>query len=268
MMNAASIDPAAAESLLAFWRDAGVDACFEDAAIDRTHVEPLPARKAVLKATAAVVAAPDAAACAAQARALANEATTMDDLIAAAATFDGCGLKHQGARRAVVGAGPANAKLLVIGNAPGPDEDASGEVFAGPAGRLLNAMLDAAGLTERTYRMNAVFWRPPGDRPPVVEEQAACLPFLERALTLLQPEAVLLLGSGPTRAVLNATDSLLSLRGQWRDWRPPEGGLSVPALITLSPGFLLRQPQAKRQAWSDMLSLAVRLDTAPIADPG
>lgn len=263
-MSPQSFEIAATESLLAFWRDAGVDACFEDAPVDRTYVAP-PARQAVLKATRAVVAAPDALDCAAEARSLAAGAMTLDELASTVAAFDGCGLKHQGARRAVVGSGPADAHLLVIGNAPGLEEDASGEVFAGRAGRLLEAMLTAAGLETRTYRMNAVFWRPPGDRPPAPEEQAACLPFLERALELLRPRAVLLLGAAPAKAVLNTSENLMALRGQWRDWRLSEGGISVPAMITLNPAFLLRQPLMKRHAWADLLDLAQRIDGMEVA---
>ena len=259
-MTPATPDIAATESLLAFWRDAGVDACYEDAPVDRTHVALPPARKAVIKATAAVVPAPDSAECAHQARALAAEAMTLDALVAIAATFDGCGLKRQGARRAVVGSGPEDAPLLVIGNAPGEAEDSSGEVFAGPAGRMFDRMLSESGLAERSWKMNSVFWRPPGDRAPAPEEQAACLPFLERALELLKPRAVLLLGAAPARAVLGVGGNVMGLRGSWLDWRLAEGAVSAPTLVTLNPAFLLKQPQAKALAWADMLTLAARLD--------
>lgn len=267
IMSLQSLDIASAESLLAFWRDAGVDACFEDAPVDRTHVEPPPVRKAMLKATAAVVAAPDAGECAHQARALAVEAMTMQALAAAAEQFDGCGLKQQGAQRAVVGAGPDAPALLVIGNAPGEAEDRSGQVFDGPAGRLFDKMLAEAGLADRTFKMNSVFWRPPGDRPPAPEEQAACLPFLERALMLLKPHAVLLLGAAPARAVLGVGGNVMGLRGEWRDWRLAEGGLHAPTLITLNPAFLLKQPQAKKAAWADLLAVAARLDNAGDVQP-
>lgn len=265
-MTAPALDFAAAESLLAFWAEAGVDACYGDAPVDRTHVELPPARKAVLKATAAVVAAPAAADCAQEARAMAAEAMTLDALVAAAAAFDGCGLKRQGARRAVVGAGPDDAPLFVVGNAPGEQEDSGGEVFAGPAGRLFDRILAEAGLTGRVWRMNSVFWRPPGDRPPAPEEQAACLPFVERALELLKPRAVLLLGAGPARAILNEGGNVMSLRGDWRDWRLAEGGVSAPVRVTLNPAFLLKQPLAKAAAWADMLEVAARLDAGDGAD--
>lgn len=261
-MTPAALDIAATESLLAFWRDAGVEGCYEDAPVDRTHVELPPARKAVLKATSAVVAPPDSAECAQQARALAAEAMTLDALVAVAASFDGCGLKRQGARRAVVGSGPDNASLLVIGNAPGEAEDNSGEVFAGRAGRMFDRMLSESGLADRTWKMNSVFWRPPGDRAPAPEEQAACLPFLERALEILKPRAVLLLGAAPAKAVLGAGGNVMGLRGTWQDWRLHEGAVSAPTLVTLNPAFLLKQPQAKALAWADMLALAARLDTA------
>ncbi|CAN5261311.1 uracil-DNA glycosylase [soil metagenome] len=267
-MNAAPLDIEATISLLSFWRDAGVDACYDEAPVDRTHIALPPARKAVLKATASVVAPPDANECAAQARIAAHEAMTLEALMAAAASFDGCGLKHQGARRAVVGGGPEDADLLVIGAAPGLEEDESGDIFSGKAGRLLDAMLAAAGLQDRVYRMNAVFWRPPGDRPAAPEEQAACLPFLERTLELLKPRAVLLLGAAPARSVLGVTEGVMALRGGWREWRLAEGDVSAPVRVTLNPVFLLKQGQAKKQAWADMLALATRLDGAdlPAAD--
>ncbi|MBJ7485359.1 uracil-DNA glycosylase [Brevundimonas sp.] len=257
-----TIDVAAAESLLAFWRDAGVEACYVDAAVDRTHVELPAPRKAVLKATASVAVAPNASECIAEARHAAQAATTLEALMAAAASFDGCGLKQQGARRAVVGGGPPDADLLVIGAAPGLEEDDSGDIFAGKAGRLLDAMLGAAGLKDRAYRMNAVFWRPPGDRPAAPEEQAACLPFVERALELLKPRAVLLLGAAPARSVLKSAETVMALRGDWREWRLGEGNVSAPVRVTLNPVFLLKQGQAKKQAWADVLAVAARLDGA------
>lgn len=259
-MDGLQIDSAAAEHLMAFWADAGVDVCYEDAPVDRTRLILPPARTAVLKATAAVVAAPDASACVSEARRLAQAAMTLDALSSAATAFDGCDLKHQGARRAVVGAGASDADVLVIAPAPTREADETGDLLAGPCGRLLQAMLAAAGLTERAWIMNAVFWRPPGDRPAAPEEQAACLPFLERALELQRPRAVLLLGAGPARTVAAPGENLMALRGRWIDWRLSEGDVAAPAIITLSPAFLLKQPQAKAMAWADLLTLMARLD--------
>lgn len=259
-MTMQPLDTAMAESLLAFWREAGVDACYEDAPVDRTHVLPPPAVKAVAKATAAVTPIVDASDVVGEARRLAAGAESLEALAAAAATFKGCPLHEMGAGGAVFGRGVADAPLLIVGEAPSLEDDAQGEAFVGPAGRLLDRMLAEAGLAGQAYLVNTVFWRPPGGRPPSPAEQAACAPFVDRAFALLQPKAVLVLGAAAARSVLGAEEGIMRLRGQWRDWRLAEGGLSAPAIATLHPAFLLKQPMAKKQAWADMLALAAKLD--------
>ncbi|MBU1346574.1 MAG: uracil-DNA glycosylase [Alphaproteobacteria bacterium] len=257
-MNAQTHDIAAIESLLAFWRDAGVDACFEDAAVDRTIVVA-PALKAVEKATASVTPVVDMADATAEARRLANGADTMEALAQAAAGFKGCELVGMGARGCVFGRGDPQAPVLVVGEAPGAEEDAAGEPFVGRAGKLLDKMLAAAGLADKVYITNTVFWRPPGNRTPTPQEQAVCAPFVERAMFLMKPRAVLLVGGAAAKAVLKTDEGIMRTRGQWREWRLAEGDVSAPAIATLHPAFLLRQPQAKRQAWADMLALAARV---------
>ncbi|WP_426026726.1 uracil-DNA glycosylase [Brevundimonas sp. TSRC1-1] len=262
-MNAQPHDIAAVESLLAFWRDAGVDACYGDAPVDHTHLAPPPALKAVQKATASVVmplAGPSAQDALAEARRLAAGASTLQDLAAAVAAFEGCPLRGMGASQSVFGRGNPNAPVMVIGEGPGADEDRLGQPFVGRAGKLLDRMLAAAGLTDKVFITNTVFWRPPGNRTPTPQEQAVCAPFVERAFALLQPKAVLLLGAAAAKSVLQTEDGIMKMRGQWREWRLAEGGVSAPALPTLHPAFLLRQPQAKRQVWADLLALAAKLD--------
>lgn len=259
-MTPLPLDAAATESLLAFWRDAGVDACFEDAPVDRTHVVPPPAVKAVAKATASVVAAPDAGDAVAEARRLAAAAQTLEELGEAIAAFEGCALRGLGARQAVFCRGNPEAPVLVIGEGPGAEEDARGQPFVGKAGQLLDRMLVEAGLEGRAFITNTVFWRTPGDRPATPAEQAVCAPFVERAFALLRPRAVLLLGAASARSILGTDEGIMRLRGQWREWRLPEGGVSAPALPTLHPAFLLRQPLAKKQVWADLLSLSASLD--------
>lgn len=258
-MNAQPRDIAAIESLLAFWRDAGVDACFEEAPQDRTIVVA-PALKAVAKATASVAPAVDTSEALTQARRLAAGADTLEALAEAVARFDGCPLRGMGARQSVFGRGNPEAPVLVIGEGPGADEDAAGQPFVGRAGQLLDKMLAAAGLTDRVFITNTVFWRPPGNRTPTADEQSVCAPFVERAFAIMRPKAVLLLGAAVARSVLHTEEGILRIRGQWREWRLAEGDISAPVLATLHPAFLLRQPQAKRQAWADMLALAARLD--------
>ncbi len=252
-------DIAAIESLLAFWRDAGVEACFEEAPQDRTIVVA-PALKAVAKATASVLAPVDTRDVVAEARALARSADTVEALAQAVATFRGCDLVGLGARGCVFGRGATNATLLVIGHAPAAEDERSGEPFSGRTGALTDRMLAAIAATGRTYLTNTVFWRPPGDRAPTPQEQAACAPFLDRLLELLKPRAVLLLGAVAAGGVLKSDENIVKARGQWREWRLAEGDVSAPALATFHPAFLIKQPQAKRQAWADLLALATRLD--------
>lgn len=254
------LDTAATESLLAFWRDAGVDACFGDAPVDRTHVEPPPALKAVARATASVAVTPDADDALADARRVSAEADTLEALAAAVSGFRGCPLIGMGARQAVFSRGNPEAPVMIIGEGPGAEEDELGQPFVGKAGRLLDRMLVEAGLEGRVFITNTVFWRPPGNRTPTAAEQAVCAPFIERAFALLRPKVVLLLGAAAIKSVLSTDEGIMRLRGQWKEWRLAEGAVSAPAMPTLHPAFLLRQPMAKREAWADMLSLSVRLD--------
>jgi len=257
-MNAQTLDPVAVESLLAFWAEAGVDACFEDAAVDRTYVPP-PVQKAVVRATASVAVVPDSDEAVREARRLAADCATLEALGKAVAGFEGCPLTTLGARRAVFARGPAEAPLMVIGHAPSGGDEARGAPFVDTAGELLDKMLAAIGVGDRAWVTNTVFWRPPGDRVPTPDEQAVCRPFLERALVLLKPRAVLLLGACAARGVTGAEENIVRLRGSWRDWRLAEGDVEVPTLTTFHPVFLERQPQAKRAAWEDLQALRARL---------
>jgi len=123
-------------------------------------------------------------------------------------------------------------------------------------------MLKAAQLEGRVIITNTVFWRPPGNRTPTPQEQAVCAPFVERAFALLQPKAVLLLGAASAKSVLQTDEGIMKIRGQWREWRLNEGAVSAPVVPTLHPAFLLRQPQAKRLVWGDLLALSARLGGA------
>jgi len=257
------------ESLISFWIDAGVDTLFADQPIDRmaAGLEALRPRAATPRAKPAPAAAPtpprdagylDPAAVAA-ARELAAAAGTLEALGAAIAAFDGCPLRRQGARQAVFARGAADAPVMVIGEAPGAEEDVQGVPFVGRAGRLLDRMLEAAELSERVFVTNTVFWRPPGNRTPTGAEQAACAPFLERAIALARPRVLLLAGAAATRQLLGRPEGILSLHGRWLEWTSEDGSMTLPALPTLHPSFLLRQPAAKKKAWSDLLTLAERV---------
>ena len=130
-------------------------------------------------------------------------------------------------------------------------------------------MLLGAGLAQQERRVegrvlitNTVFWRPPGNRTPTPAEQAVCAPFVERMIALVRPRMLLLAGGAPAKALLKREEGILSLRGRWMEWRSADGSMELPALPTLHPAFLLRQPGAKKHAWSDLLTLTERLDRA------
>jgi DNA polymerase len=263
-------DPAL-ESFLGFWAEAGVETAYAEAAQDR--LKPLPPRAPRAEATPptahaapspALAAGPDIGAAVEEARRLAAAADTLDALEAAIAAFDGCPLKTQGAARAVFARGNPQASVMVVGEGPGADEDRQGQPFVGRAGKLLDRMLAAAGLTDRVFITNTVFWRPPGNRTPTAPEQAVCRPFVERAIDLVQPKVLVLAGGASAKAMLDTQEGILKLRGRWSDWRPlystGQGETALPALPTLHPAFLLRQPLAKKQAWADLLTLATRLE--------
>lgn len=195
------------------------------------------------------------------ARAAAAAASNLAELEAAIAAYDGCPLKVQGARQAVFARGRADAPVMIIGEGPGAEEDLQGSPFVGRAGKLLDRMLAAAGLSDQVFITNTVFWRPPGNRTPTLEEQATCLPFVERAIELVRPKALLLVGGASAKAMLRRSEGILSLRGQWQIWSSEDGAQTLPALPTLHPAFLLRQPAAKKKAWADMLALVGRLES-------
>jgi uracil-DNA glycosylase family 4 len=262
---------ASAEALLAFWADAGVDAMLLDEPLDRIAAGRIappqpPARKAPAAAalpqpSALRPAQVDVSGPIAEARALAAAADSLEALAAAIAGFDGCPLKFEGAAsQAVVYRGEPKASLMVIGEGPGQDEDRQGQPFVGRAGQLLDKMLAAAGLSGRVLITNTVFWRPPGNRTPTLPEQAICAPFVERIITLVEPKMLLLVGGASAKSMLLTDQGILSLRGRWREWRSSDGAMELPALPTLHPAFLLRQPPAKKQAWSDLMTLTERLD--------
>jgi uracil-DNA glycosylase family 4 len=264
------LDPRAVESLIAFWAEAGVDVSYADAPVDRM-ARGLEALKPKLQAALALStpistarpafapAAVDAGSVEA-ARATAASAGDLSQLEAAIAAFDGCELKRQGASRAVFARGEPDAPIMIVGEGPGADEDAQGAPFVGRAGKLLDKMLAAAGLTGRAFITNTVFWRPPGNRTPSPAEQAACAPFVERAIALVRPRLLVLAGGASAKHMLKTSEGILSLRGRWFEWTSDDGALELPALPILHPAFLLRQPAAKKKAWEDLLRLTERLD--------
>jgi DNA polymerase len=191
------------------------------------------------------------------ARQAAQRAQTLTELETAIRNFEGCGLRAT-AKNACVYRGAARAPLLVVGEAPGREEDLEGKPFVGRAGQLLDRMLAAIGLDEaRVHITNIVYWRPPGNRTPTPQETQICRPFLERQVELVAPEVVLLLGGAAAKHVLDVVDGIMRIRGQWREI--DVAGRRVKAMASLHPAYLLRTPAAKRLAWRDLLAVKVAL---------
>jgi len=199
-------------------------------------------------------------AAAGSARALAAQAHTLDELESALARFEGCALKPT-ATTTVFADGARQARVMIIGEAPGADEDRLGRPFVGRAGELLDRMLAAIGLSraESAYISNILFWRPPGNRAPTQAEKAACLPFVERHIALKAPDYLVLLGGPSAKTLLGRSEGVLKLRGRWFPYSSPELAAPIPAIVTLHPAYLLRQPKQKRQAWRDLLALKVAM---------
>ncbi|TWA75987.1 DNA polymerase [Azospirillum brasilense] len=194
----------------------------------------------------------------ASARARAAEARSLEELEAALRAFDGCPLKATAMNTVFADGNPA-ADIMLIGEAPGEDEDRQGKPFVGVSGKLLDRMLAQAGLDRGTvYISNILPWRPPGNRSPTQAEIAACLPFLERHVELIGPKVLVPLGGTSAKTLLNRAEGITRLRGRWFDYA--SAGLSgpVPVLPMLHPAYLLRNPIAKREAWRDLLTLRQR----------
>jgi DNA polymerase len=259
------LDPRALESLLAFWRDAGVLEAVDDLPHDRlaeglqrqqrAHA-PAPDEPAPLALPSA---GPAAAAGAALAREAALACDSLEALAEAAAEFGRAQLKTR--RPPVFSRGPAAAALMVVGDQPGADEETEGRPFAGRAGALLDRALAAAGLLDGALLTYTIFWRPPGDRAPTPEQQAVLEPFLDRAVAIVQPRALLVLGQGAAPGVLRQDGGVGGLRGRWLERVGDDGALRTPALASFSPAFLLAQPRMKKAFWADLLTLAARLET-------
>lgn len=187
----------------------------------------------------------------AQAEALAKTANTLDELRAIMEGFEGSTLKAR-ATQLVFADGNASAKIMLIGEAPGREEDLQGTPFVGRSGELLDRMLAAIGLDRSSvYITNTIGWRPPGSRPPSPAETEVCLPFLRRHIELVAPKLLLTLGAPAAQSLLGSRLSINKMRGQWH--AVTVGEAKVQVLPTFHPEFLLRQPAQKKLAWHDLL---------------
>jgi DNA polymerase len=193
------------------------------------------------------------------ARELARRCNTIAELEAAIRAFEGCALKRT-AKNTVFADGAAGAPVMVVGEAPGGDEDRLGKPFVGVSGQLMDRMFDAIGMSRERdlYITNILFWRPPGNRTPTLAEQAICLAFTRRHIELARPKVLVLAGGTAAKAVLDTTEGIMRLRGKWTSVRLDDGS-EIPTLPTFHPAYLLRTPASKRQSWYDLLALDKKL---------
>jgi DNA polymerase len=262
-MSDLSPDRAALQALLDFHVEAGVDLALDEAPHNRfAAAKPQPHREPQAEPERpappprplpqAVAFAPEDAAT--LAREQARHARSLEELEAILAAFDGCALKFSAKNLAFHDGNPAG-RVMLVGEAPGADEDRIGKPFMGRSGQLLDRMLAAVGL-DRTqiYLGNIVPWRPPGNRTPTPQEVAICKPFIERQIELADPDFLVCLGGPATQNLLGIKDGILRARGRWFTYKT-EGGREIRALATLHPAYLLRQPLQKRLGWRDFLAL-------------
>ncbi len=271
-----------AAQLLAWYSEMGVDLAVEDAPQDRFaesatpsapqfearpqsgRERPLPTlersspeKPPLLVPAAAATPAQDVAV--ADARALAREAKSLDELKSVLETYDGVPLKKTATRLVFSDGNPA-AKVMLVGEAPGKDEDREGLPFVGPAGQLLDRMLAAIGLDRSSvYIANIVPWRPPGNRAPTPQESQLCMPFIQRQIELADPDVLVLLGGSAAASLTGARDGILKLRGRWLDYET--GTRKIKVLATLHPAYLLRTASQKKLAWRDFRALKAELDS-------
>lgn len=193
------------------------------------------------------------------AREAAKAASDLGALREALAAFDGCALKKT-ATNLVFADGNPQAEVMLVGEAPGADEDRQGKPFVGVSGQLLDRMMAAIGLDRTTfYITNVCFWRPPGNRKPTEAELAAQLPFVTRHIELVRPKVLVLVGGSSAQGLLGMNDGITRLRGRWFDYVAPNLPAPIPALPIFHPAYLLRQPGLKREAWRDLMKLQAKI---------
>ena len=250
---------AQARAALEWQVELGVSEAIGDVPMDRYEAPAAIKKPAPVAETAAPVAAPAAVAevdVVAVARQMAGEAQDLEALKSAMGAYQHCELRR-GARNLVFSDGVASARLMIIGEAPGRDEDREGRPFVGAAGQLLDKMFAAIGLnrTESLYITNVMPWRPPQNREPTPEEMGMMVPFLQRHVALAAPDVIVAMGNVSCLALLGRK-GITRMRGQW------DTAWDVPVMPMFHPAYLLRNPAAKREAWADLLAVQDKLRSA------
>ncbi|VAV91753.1 Uracil-DNA glycosylase, family 4 [hydrothermal vent metagenome] len=250
----------AEQSLSLWWEDAGVSSIAQPTSKKPTKTTT-PAKPRVRQNASVSVPNKDRLA---MAQKQAASAKTLEELTAAIAGFD-AGALSDGASRAVIARGNPNADIMLIGEAPGRDEDRIGKPFVGRSGQFLDKMFAAIGLGEdELYISNGVFWRPKGNRTPTPEETAMCLPFVQRHIALIAPNLLITIGGSASKTMLATETGITRLRGKWSEYtiKNADGSDSetvIPLLPMYHPAFVLRKPATKRQCWQDLQGLQERL---------
>jgi DNA polymerase len=253
----------AAIRLLAWYEAMGVDEAVGHDPVDAFAAFARPAAAPVLERKSALPPRPPVSSRAPDASSpvrqkMVEGAATLAELKILVEQFDRCTLKRT-AKNLCFSRGNDAAKLMLIGEAPGRDEDIAGRPFVGRAGQLLDRMLASIGLDEAgVYITNVVYWRPPGNRTPTPEEVEACAPFLARQIELVAPKVLMLLGGAAAKSMLGTSEGIMRLRGKWLNYGARSGNIST--LATLHPAYLLRNPSAKKLAWRDLLMIKAALD--------
>lgn len=273
-------------ALLRWYADAGVDEAIDETALDRYALTAALAARpaaAVAKPAPGMPASPPSAPrpvatvrepplaapprvplespqLVDDARAAAAGATSLAELEAAIRAFEGCSLKRL-AKNTVFADGAVDAPVMVVGEAPGEDEDRLGKPFVGVSGRLMDRMFAAIELTRErdVYITNILNWRPPGNRTPNLSDVAICVAFARRHIELKRPRLLVLAGGVPAKSLLETETGITRLRGRWFEYTLPDG-TRIPAMPMFHPAYLLRSPGGKRQSWIDLLNIRDRLD--------
>ena len=184
-----------------------------------------------------------------------EDIVTIEELTNYINRSDKCLLKNSAIKTVIADGNPAS-KLMIIGEAPGKDEDEQGIPFVGQAGQLLNKMLTAINIQRKdVYITNVIPWRPPNNRPPTNEEILLCLPFLQKHIELIKPKFLLLLGATAAKSILSSPLSISKLRNKWHEYTSMNLNLKIKTLVSYHPAFLLRSPQFKKEAWEDLQNL-------------
>ncbi len=266
--------------LLQFYVDCGADEAMTDEAVDRTKLAPvvsafpqssvekpdqkssggLPQIPAPVTDPASIAATPGAFEALGDARLIAAEATSINQLKAALDGFKGLTLKRT-ATNMVFSDGNPKARVMVVGDVPGRDEDRAGRPFVGAAGQLLDKMLAAIGLSreENVYITSIINWYPPGSRNPSEAEIALSLPFIHRHIELVNPAALIFVGGGVTKMLMPGSTNINRLRGKWAEHKTEGLEAPVPVMPMLHPDYLRSTPLEKRLAWADLLKFREKL---------